>query len=425
MKFSKIVSSAALLSVSAAHSWIHCTDYRGDVNYFSEEDCHGHPRIFNGELPRMFDFGVDRGFDEQRTPTDLMQCQTVQPSLSEVATHDIARYRQGETYTLAWPSKNHVAAPCTNPYIPDTSLELFIEPFSAGGDPALFSQVVDASFSREPHEHGKIDFKGFQHCPAFCENMDKSLCTGTFVVPADLADGYYTFQWRWVFNSGTAAYVTCFEAYIGQDVTPVESPTTRPTSDNGDVPTPAPTDRTECTGEVGLYGQCAGGNSGSPSCCVGGASCMRQSEWYSQCLMACPSGWECESETVATEAPTVAPTVSPAPPTPIPTPVPSPSPIVSTSAPTPNSPLDLCGCEPGFSTRGRIRDSGNVVVQAVVENDCGCQKLCSYAIGSVVFSYDESSGRCKCFDSYRKIQEKKNISSWVGQVVVEATTNDM
>merc|ERR1719462_471682 len=193
---SYIVSTVGFLFASVtAHSWVHCTDYRGDINYFSENDCHGHPRIFNGELPRMFDFGVDRGFNEQRTPTDAMQCQNAQPSLSDVMAHDIARYRQGETYTLAWPSKNHVAASCTNPYIPDTSLRLYIlDAGKQNADSADDWTQVKASFSDDPHEKGKIDFKGFQNCPAFCENMDKSLCTGTFRVPSDLDSGVYTFQ---------------------------------------------------------------------------------------------------------------------------------------------------------------------------------------------------------------------------------------
>merc|ERR550517_349077 len=245
--------------------------------------------------------------------------------------------------------------------------------------------------------------------------MDKALCTGTFVVPVNLADGYYTFQWRWVFNSGTAAYVTCFEAYIGQDVVPVESPTLPPTIENENpAPTPPPTENeANC---VSLYAQCAGGNS-NPSCCSGGASCMKQSEWYSQCLMACPAGWECES-TVTTGGPTGAPTVSP-PSTPVPTPT------ITTPSPTASPTLDVCGCKTGSSILGRVRDSGNVVTQAIVTSDCACQKLCSYAIGSVVFQFDSGNGRCKCFDQFRKLQAKDNVTTWVGEVVVEDAANDL
>jgi hypothetical protein len=39
------------------------------------------------------------------------------------------------------------------------------------------------------HVNGVIDFKGYQNCPKFCDNMDKSLCTGCFTVPNNLQVG--------------------------------------------------------------------------------------------------------------------------------------------------------------------------------------------------------------------------------------------
>jgi len=33
---------------------------------------------------------------------------------------------------------------------------------------------------------GKIAFEGFQHCPKFCENEDKSLCYGCFTFPENI-----------------------------------------------------------------------------------------------------------------------------------------------------------------------------------------------------------------------------------------------
>merc|ERR1719450_1978576 len=129
--------------------------------------------------------------------------------------HGIVSYEVGQTYTLAWPPKNHVAASCTSPYIPDTSLDLFVAPFDGVSDPANFAEEtpVTASFSEVRHKDKTIDFEGFQNCPRFCEDKGAALCTGTFTIP-DLAPGVYTFQWRWAFNSATDIYSTCWEAEV-------------------------------------------------------------------------------------------------------------------------------------------------------------------------------------------------------------------
>jgi len=143
------------------------------------------------------------------------QCQgNVAAGLTSNYPSGVVNYEAGKTYTLAWPPKNHVAAGCTNPYIPDTALDLFVAPYNGASDPSTFTQAVSASFSDERHERNKIDFKGFQNCPLFCENPDKALCTGTFTVPNNLAPGVYTFQWHWAFNSATDIYSTCWEANV-------------------------------------------------------------------------------------------------------------------------------------------------------------------------------------------------------------------
>merc|ERR1719450_326950 len=127
----------------------------------------------------------------------------------------LVSYEVGQTYTLAWPPKNHVAASCTSPYIPDTSLDLYVAPFDGVSDPANFADEtpVTASFSEVRHKDKTIDFEGFQNCPRFCEDKGAALCTGTFTIP-DLAPGVYTFQWRWAFNSATDIYSTCWEAEV-------------------------------------------------------------------------------------------------------------------------------------------------------------------------------------------------------------------
>merc|ERR1719429_301344 len=100
---------------------------------------------------------------------------------------------------------------------------------------------------------------------------------------------------------------------------PVPAPVEVPGGDEGTDDSPSDEAQVNCT--VGEWGQCGGpGHEGK--CCTGGLPCQRQSEWYSQCRIGCPSGWECENEPVP--AP-VDPTPSPVDPTPGPVdPVPAP-----------------------------------------------------------------------------------------------------
>lgn len=44
---------------------------------------------------------------------------------------------------------------------------------------------------------------------------------------------------------------------------------------------------------VKLWGQCGGKTYTGNTNCENGAQCFRQDEWYSQCLVNCPPGWEC------------------------------------------------------------------------------------------------------------------------------------
>jgi len=146
------------------------------------------------------------------------RCQgTVSNGLAANYPNGIQTYETGKTYTLARPPKNHVAADCTNPFIPDAFLKLYMAPHNGATDPdqdTFREMQVPASFSDDPHVSGVIDFKGFQNCPRFCENTDKALCTGTFSIPEGTAEGTYTFQWYWGFNSEADLYSTCYEAAV-------------------------------------------------------------------------------------------------------------------------------------------------------------------------------------------------------------------
>jgi len=318
----KSITAMAMTSgLVSAHSWVHCTDYRGDTVHYDPHACFGNPRPLDGKVPGMTPFGTDTGFNQQPGGTRCHSTEATHPS------YPMANYQRGQQVTLAWPPKNHVAAECTNAYIPDTSLELFVAPFTSVDATDNAWTQVPASFSDDPHQNRQMDFKGFQNCPDFCNDMGHSLCTGTFLVPQNLADGDYTFQWRWVFNEGTSPYVTCFEAKVsGEFDGVIVMPTPAPTDVNAPVPTAQPAN---CGGE---WTQC-GGSAQSYTCCNAGLTCFKKDNWYSQCRTSCPTDqdWECAQDEVP--PPTPSPVEQPVQaPTELPVMAPTPEPETCTSS---------------------------------------------------------------------------------------------
>lgn len=399
----------AFVNTVKSHSWIHCSDYRGSVENYEEAECYAHPRPLRGHLPANSGlFGLDIGFNQQpdEVKSGVQACHG--PAHDYLEGREMARYRPGQVVTLAWPSKNHVAAPCTNAWIPDTRVELYVAPFEDSGHPTMYTQVTRASFTEKPHVNGQMDFRGFQNCPKFCENMDKALCTGDFTVP-DLEDGLYTFQWVWEFNQGTTPYVTCFEAYVGKNVAPVKRPTSSPTVQGAAPVTARPTievDQSKC---LAKYAECGG--TLTTNCC-GAAKCYVQSKWYSQCLDTCPRGWECfEEQPVPTPTTPRPATARPTPTTARPTP--------TTARPTALITEPDWDCAENYDgTRGTLqKPSGMTKVMAVVKDACACAKFCTiFAEGTKAFLFKEKSMRCNCYEKFRKFKKRDKAKSFVGSV---------
>jgi len=221
-----------------AHSWVECTKYSGDLANFDRSKCDskGLPRPLSDGRNVGSQFGQDIGFDYRPRNSNNYPCQGNPRNFGQNYPDGVVEYNAGETYTLAWPAKNHVAAPCTNQHIPDTFLKLYMTPFVQNQDDpsqnTFRQKQVPASFSDVPHKEKTIDYEGFQKCPDFCGNAgtDRATCTGTFTIPADTTPGIYTLQWYWAMNNVDDLYATCWEARVSSQVQTVDP------NDQGDDP---------------------------------------------------------------------------------------------------------------------------------------------------------------------------------------------
>nr|AIG55383.1 secreted protein [Thraustotheca clavata] len=203
-----------------AHSWLECTNYdassTSNQEYWSAAACTGYARC--GSYQQSHGFGIDTGFDYRPLLHNKpCQCSKDSPNAYS-ASAPMATYVPGQKVCLAYPAKNHVAAPCTNQYIPDTGVRIFRTQHPAsnltGDDPALHSWPVEYKHLNGPHQNGVVDYKGFQHCPKFCEDKGRALCSMCFNLEKDIAPGVYTFQWEWDFNSANDVYTSCWEARV-------------------------------------------------------------------------------------------------------------------------------------------------------------------------------------------------------------------
>ncbi len=240
--FTLFIFAVWLVGSLSAHSWIDCTDYREENGVlYSQTKCFGRPRMWQNHNSV---FGVDTGYNHQSANFVCKYPNTNNLASMYNTNFPMATYRLGSRVCLAYPSKNHVAHPDVNNFIPDTDNRIFI---SSTANPTS-DQWAELAFLGNLQTKNAGGLKGFQNCPSFVSNQDKSLCTVCFTVPNTLQVGAtYSFQWRWVFNSGDTAYNSCWEAQIAaSDGTVPTVPPTPPTPPSN--PNPDPTPNTPLTG---------------------------------------------------------------------------------------------------------------------------------------------------------------------------------
>jgi len=240
-----------------AHSWLACSDYRGDVNYFEQDNCFGWARRWDDRgsdltapQPKGYHIAVEspdnRAFANDGCDRPLVPgSSSWKDSYSTEFPHAI--YEQGQVYCMAWSMQNHATTPedCTNTQAKSDaagkdSLYLYISTVNPDADPSQrdfffrnINEIAGLANSCDPNgsqwsdedrcqlgleKHRETrDCKGFQRSPAFCENTGSAMGTGCFLVPDDLPTGHYVGQWYWdttffrpTFVQNTA-YKSCFD----------------------------------------------------------------------------------------------------------------------------------------------------------------------------------------------------------------------
>lgn len=273
MRVSQAISGLSIISAMVnAHSWIRCTDYRvSNPNeqivartnplddappervFFDVDRCFGYPPSFPSFSGPNPDIGVDVGYDRQFDVNNAAFCPPRDNTYSEIFPE--ATYTSGSTICVAYPTKNHVAD--TNADIPDNGVGIYItnerdplgpdnnNPFPPRSDFTLLNDFNGV------HVDGTVDYLGFQNCPNFVNNNDRSLCTMCFELPDNLEEGRYGFSWLWEFNAGQF-YSTCWTALVtangqggGNTLPPQTDPVTEMT-ETTTVTEPAVTVNGEC-----------------------------------------------------------------------------------------------------------------------------------------------------------------------------------
>ena len=237
-----------------AHSWIACSDYRGDVNYFEQSRCYGYPRGYRPVIDR--ELGYQIAYPDSRAFSgggcDIPKAEPWNRGYTSDFPHAV--YEPGETYCVVWPMKNHG-------WLPETGCEGFQQSKSdAGIDGTIHLYISSANPARDPTqqefearnlnellglasrcdpglqnsnaksaecqlglertENYARDCKGFQRSPKFCESSGEAMGHGCFTVPSDLEPGHYVGQWYWrtsFLREGspnglqTIPYFSCFD----------------------------------------------------------------------------------------------------------------------------------------------------------------------------------------------------------------------
>lgn len=134
-----------------------------------------------------------------------------------------AQYSPGQKVCVAYPARQHVAAACNSTLaMPDAGMRFFRTAVSPALDPETMDEWErEHAHGNGVHEMGVEDFKGFQRCPKYCDDVDHAMCAACFDLEVDNAPGVYTFYWLWDFKGLSQgigpideSYANCWEAEV-------------------------------------------------------------------------------------------------------------------------------------------------------------------------------------------------------------------
>eukprot|EP00933_Yihiella_yeosuensis_P043009 TRINITY_DN376_c1_g1_i1.p1 TRINITY_DN376_c1_g1~~TRINITY_DN376_c1_g1_i1.p1 ORF type:complete len:533 (+),score=61.75 TRINITY_DN376_c1_g1_i1:65-1663(+) len=306
------------------HSWVACTDYRGDVNYFEQDKCLAWPRNYRpAPLPNGYQIALPDSRAFQNGGCD------VEMSLPDwkndySAEFPYAVYEPGKVYCLAWPMKNHGWLPesCENQQSKsdagiNDSLELYVSTVNPLKDPTqeeFFTRNInelaglasncnpqnvgsnelkdECQLGLEKQENWKADCKGFHRAPKFCNSSGESMGTGCFKVPLDMKPGHYVAQWYWEssFIRGTPeepvfqrlSYMSCFDFTVVSAGSSEARPGSPGTTGQPDTSLPCKNNRLMFDADLGIApGSTTSTSTPTPvttSSAMPGAGCIKSGE---------------------------------------------------------------------------------------------------------------------------------------------------
>ena len=210
---------------SLSHSWISCTNYQLESNInkitpieYNNNQCLGYPRNYN----LQFESDLNRGFGYDTGYNYKGQDCKYNYNSQYYNTIKMSKYNPGQQVCLTYPSKNHVASECTNNYVPDNGIKIY-RSINKNSDNELSNDFTkEYNHLNGIHQNGMIDYKGFQNCPGFCNNTDKTVCYVCFNLENNIEPGIYAFKWIWEFNKNEY-YSTCWDAEITNSNNPNNS----------------------------------------------------------------------------------------------------------------------------------------------------------------------------------------------------------
>ena len=234
--FLTLTLSLVFLSHCSAHSWVACSDYRGDVNFFEQSQCYGWPRSYRPSESGGYPSGYQIAYPDsqafsggQNNACNAGMAYPWQSGYTDL--YPSAVYEQGRVYCLAWPMKNHGILPtsCENPNSKSDAgtqdtLHLYVSEVNPSRDPtqsefntrninelASFASQCspdlppgssrafadECQLGLEKHQDNQRDCKGFTRSPKLCDSSGEAMGTGCFKIPADMSLGHYVAQWYW------------------------------------------------------------------------------------------------------------------------------------------------------------------------------------------------------------------------------------